>query len=138
MDDIILNKAAIIERCLKRIHEDYDGYEEEFKTSFLRQDAIILNLQRACEASIDLAAHIIRVKKLGLPQTSRDMFALLQDAGLIDTQLSDRLQKMTGFRNIAVHNYQKLDLAIVQHLIEHRLDDIQAFSSAMLALNHPN
>ena len=136
MDDIILNKAAIIERCLKRIHEDYDGYEEEFKTSFLRQDAIILNLQRACEASIDLAAHIIRVKKLGLPQTSRDMFALLQDAGLIDAQLSDRLQKMTGFRNIAVHNYQKLDLAIVQHLIEHRLGDIQAFSSAMIALNH--
>ncbi len=58
MDDIILNKAAIIERCLKRIHEDYDGYKEEFRTSFLRQDAIILNLQRACEASIDLAAHI--------------------------------------------------------------------------------
>ncbi len=102
----------------------------------MRQDAIILNLQRACEASIDLAAHIIRVKKLGLPQTSRDMFALLQDAGLIDAQLSDRLQKMTGFRNIAVHNYQKLDLAIVQHLIEHRLGDIQAFSSAMLVLNH--
>lgn len=136
MDDIILNKAAIIERCLKRIREDYEGYEEEFKTSFLRQDAIILNLQRACEASIDLAAHIIRVKKLGLPQTSRDMFSLLQEAELIDAQLSDRLQKMTGFRNIAVHNYQKLDLAIVQHLIEHRLSDIQAFSSAMLALNN--
>lgn len=136
MDNIILNKAAIIERCLKRIREDYEGYEEEFKTSFLRQDAIILNLQRACEASIDLAAHIIRIKKLGLPQTSRDMFSLLQEAGLIDAQLSDRLQKMTGFRNIAVHNYQKLDLAIVQHLIEHRLGDIQAFSSAMIALNN--
>ncbi len=135
MDDIILNKAAIIERCLKRIHEDYHGYEEEFKTSFLRQDAIILNLQRACEASIDLAAHIIRGKKLGLPQTSRDMFTLLQEAGIIDAQLSDRLQKMTGFRNIAMHNYQKLDLAIVQHLIEHRLGDIQAFSSAILALD---
>jgi uncharacterized protein YutE (UPF0331/DUF86 family) len=64
------------------------------------------------------------------------MFTRLQKAGLINATLCERLQKMTGFRNIAVHNYQKLDLAIVQHLIEHRLGDLQVFSSAMLALTH--
>lgn len=135
MDDIILNKAAIIERCLKRVREDYTGYEAEFETNFLRQDAILLNLQRACEASIDLAAHVIRQKKLGLPQASKDMFILLQEAGLIDAELSKRLQSMIGFRNIAVHNYQKLNLAIVRHLIENRLVDLQSFSSKMLALS---
>ena len=33
--------------CLERIREDFFGYEIEFETNLMRQDAIILNLQRA-------------------------------------------------------------------------------------------
>jgi uncharacterized protein YutE (UPF0331/DUF86 family) len=134
MDDIILNKTAFIERCLKRIREDYIGYEAEFETSLLRQDAILLNLQRTCEASIDLAAHVIRLKKLGLPQNSRDVFVLLQEAQLIDSELSQNLQRMVGFRNIIVHNYQELNLELVRNLIEKRLVDFELFTAAMLNL----
>ena len=53
VDDIALNKLAIIERCLARIREEYAGHETELATDFTRQDAIVLNLQRACEAAID-------------------------------------------------------------------------------------
>ncbi|MDN5937471.1 MAG: hypothetical protein L0H83_02285 [Salinisphaera sp.] len=31
-------------------------------------DAIVLNRQRACEAAIDLAVHVVRVHRPGLPQ----------------------------------------------------------------------
>jgi uncharacterized protein YutE (UPF0331/DUF86 family) len=134
MDDIILNKSAFIEKALKRIREDYLGHETEFDTNLLYQDAIILNLLRACEASIDLAAHVIRLKKLGLPQSSKDVFVLLKESGLIDTELSSNLQGMVGFRNIAVHNYQQLNLAIVRHIIEHRLGDFESFTRAILGL----
>jgi uncharacterized protein YutE (UPF0331/DUF86 family) len=134
MDDIILNKTAFIERCLNRIREDYIGYEAEFETNLLRQDAVILNLQRACEASIDLAAHVIRLKKLGLPQNSRDVFVLLQEATLIDSKQSQNLQRMVSFRNIAVHNYQELNLKLVRNLIEKRLVDFELFTAAMLSL----
>lgn len=137
MDDVILNKAAIIERCLKRIQEDYAGFENEFETNFLRQDAILLNLQRACEACIDLAAHVVRLRKLGLPQKSRDVFVFLQEAQLISADLSKRLQAMVGFRNIAVHNYQQLNLQLIRHLLEHRLVDFQDFTTTMLNLK-PN
>lgn len=137
MDDVILNKTALIERCLRRIREDYTGHEIEFETSCMRQDAILLNLQRACESSIDLAAHVIRLKKLGLPQKSRDLFVLLQEASLIDSGLSQRLQGMVGFRNIAVHNYQQLNLEIVRNLLEHRLVDFECFTKAMLSLVKP-
>lgn len=57
-DDVLLNKAAIIERCLQRIHEEYSGHESALETDYTRQDAIVLNLQRACEAAIDLAMHV--------------------------------------------------------------------------------
>ena len=103
-NDVILNKAATIERCLKRIHEEYAGNPDNLK-DYTKQDSIILNIQRACEASIDLAMHIVSEKKLGLPKASRDAFKFLQEAKIIDDALAKILMNMIGFRNIAVHDY---------------------------------
>ena len=79
-DDVILNKAAGIERCLLRIVEEYGGDRENLFANQTKQDAIILNFQRACETSIDLAMYVISRRRLGLPQESRDAFTLLQTA----------------------------------------------------------
>jgi hypothetical protein len=57
VDDVPLNKVAIIERCLARIKEEYYGYEDELEVNLTRQDSIVLNLQRTCEAAISLAMH---------------------------------------------------------------------------------
>lgn len=59
--DVVLNKIHIIERCLNRIHEEYANNPENL-VNFTKQDSIILNLQRACEASIDLAMHVVAEK----------------------------------------------------------------------------
>ena len=134
-DDVVLNKAAIIERCLKRIGDEYTGHETDLAANLTRQDAIILNLLRACEASIDLAMHLVRIRRLGLPQETREAFRLLQEAGLIDTEISLRMQAMVGFRNIAVHNYQKLNLDVVRSILETRLDDFRQFSSIAIRLS---
>lgn len=45
-----------------------------------------------------------RVKRLGVPQESRDAFAMICAAGIIDNGLRDNMQAMVGFRNIAVHD----------------------------------
>ncbi len=134
MDDVILNKVAIIERCIKRIQEEYQNAETQLATNYTKQDSIILNIQRACEASIDLATRIIRLKHLGIPQSSRDVFALLEQANIIDNDLSQQLQAMVGFRNIAVHNYTQINLAIVQAIIKNNLSDFLSFSKKALAL----
>ena len=132
MDDVLLNKAAIIERCLHRIAEEYRGYENELETNYTKQDSIILNLLRACEASIDAAMHLVRIKKIGLPQQSRDAFTLLNEKGLLDDELCTRMQAMVGFRNIAVHNYQKVSLPILRSILEGGLVDFQKFSRKIL------
>lgn len=126
MDDVILNKVASIERCVQQIRTFYEGHEDDFVTSHLRQDAIIRNIQRACEQSIDLANHIVRIKQLGLPKTSKDAFSFLHESAIIDNGLRQRLQAMVGFRNIAVHNYQEIDLDIVKHIIQHHLTDLSS------------
>ncbi|MDY0269227.1 type VII toxin-antitoxin system HepT family RNase toxin [Trichloromonas sp.] len=130
--DVLLNKVSIIERCLARVEQEYRGHEAELESNFTRQDSIVLNLQRACEASIDAAMHLVRVKRLGLPQESREAFALLYDAGVIDAPLKTALQAMVGFRNVAVHDYRKLNLDVVRSIIENHLEDFRAYCRMIL------
>lgn len=130
-DDVILNKIQVIERCCKRILEEYDNKPENLN-NFTKQDSIILNIQRACEACIDLGMHICAEKKLGIPQTSREVFAILYDNKIINKNIAENLKAMVGFRNIAVHDYQKLNLDIVQKIIEKQLDDFLVFTKSIL------
>lgn len=132
MDDVVVNKAAIIEKCLVRIDEEYRGDEAEFLDNITKQDSVILNIQRAIQAAVDMATHVVRVQKLGIPQNSADAFSLLDENRLIDHNLSVQLQKMIGFRNIAVHDYQKLDLDIVIAVIKNNLQEIAAFKTAVV------
>ena len=129
MDDVILAKAAAIERCVRRVREVYAGDSANLTDDPTRQDSIILNLQRACEAIIDLAMHLVRKGRLGIPQDSREAFDLLVSEERLDAKLAESLKRMVGFRNVAVHDYTRLSLAIVRAIIEKHLDDLVRFSS---------
>jgi uncharacterized protein YutE (UPF0331/DUF86 family) len=130
-NDIILNKVNIIERCIKRIHEEYENNPNNLQ-NYTKQDSIILNLQRACEASIDLTMHIVAEKKLGLPQNSRDTFSLIEENGIIPSSLSQKMKSMIGFRNIAVHDYQEINLTILQKILENHLVDFIQFTKTII------
>lgn len=132
MDDVLLNKAAIIERCLARIAEEYVGFEVKLETNLTRQDAIVLNLQRACEASIDAAMHVVRSRALGVPQQSRDAFEMLHEHGLLDEVLCRRMQAMVGFRNVAVHDYRKLSMAILRSILDKQLGAFRQWSKCLI------
>lgn len=127
IDDVILNKAETIRRCILRINEEYIGFEKEFDTNYTKQDSIILNLERASQASVDIATHLVRVSKLGIPKTTRELFVLLEGGGYITSETSSNMQKMVGFRNIAVHDYQNLNIEIVKKIITEKLDDFNVF-----------
>jgi uncharacterized protein YutE (UPF0331/DUF86 family) len=134
VDDVMLNKVAIIERCLARAREEYGGDERNLRDNLTRQDSIILNLQRACEAAIDLAMALVKAHRLGPPQESRHAFDLLHQAGLLDGELAARLARMVGFRNVAVRDYQRLNLDIVKAIVVERLGDFTAFTRRALEL----
>lgn len=131
-DDVILNKAATVERCVARALEEYEKGPATFGADHTRQDAAILNIQRACQATLDIGQHVIRRERLGIPQSSRDVFCLLADAGWIDGGFADVMQRMVGFRNIAVHNYQALQLPITIAIITTHLDDFLAYTRAII------
>jgi len=131
-EDVIVNKAASIERCLRRIQDEYAGKKQNLIENQTKQDSIILNLQRACETTIDLAMYVVGTRKLGVPQDSRDAFALLQAGGLLPADLALRMQRMVGFRNVGIHEYTHLNLDVVHSIVTTQLDDFRVFSSTIV------
>jgi uncharacterized protein YutE (UPF0331/DUF86 family) len=115
-DDVLLNKAAIIERCIRRVREEADACPDF--DNFTHLDALTLNIERACQAAIDMAMHVVAERRLGVPQSSSGAFTLLERAGLIDSDLSKTLRSMAGFRNLAVHQYAELDLDVLRWVVE--------------------
>ena len=84
-DNVVLNKAATLERCLQRVLEEYADDKQNLVTNQTKQDTIVLNLQRVCETTIDQAMYVISERKLGVPQDSRDAFAPLQAAAFFQS-----------------------------------------------------
>ncbi len=132
MPDIILAKLQTIERCLTRIEEEYADDRTTFLQNFTKQDSVTLNLERASQATIDIAAHIVKTEKLGVPATSRELFQMLEEAGIITSETASQMQKMVGFRNIAVHDYQNLSIDILVAIIEDHLNDFLRFNREIL------
>lgn len=131
MDDVAFNKAAIIRRCLGRVREEFRG-EVSRLDDFTIQDAIILNLLRACEAAIDLAMHRVADERLGIPQSSRDAFELLAQAKQLTPEAATAMKHMVGFRNIAVHSYQQLQRPILEAILQRHLSDFETFLDEIL------
>ena len=132
MQDVIINKLATIKRCLSRIKQEFTD-EADFKSNFTKQDSVVLNLQRLCEASIDISNILIKRHKLGIPQSARNSFELVAQAGLIDQPTALNMQKMVGLRNIAVHDYQALNIDIVIAVVQRHLGDFEIFGQQVLA-----
>lgn len=131
---LVLGKVATIERAATRARQEHAAAGNDFARDFTRQDAALLNILRACETSIDVANILIRERALGVPQSSRNSFQLLAEANLISIELSKALQRMIGFRNVAVHQYRTLELAVVEAVLTRGLDDLLAFGKAVVAL----
>lgn len=92
----------------------------------------MLNIQRACELSIDIANYVISKYEFETPKISRESFEILCKHQIITEQISENLQKMVGFRNIAVHNYKKISLIILSEIILVNLKDFEIFCGQIL------
>jgi uncharacterized protein YutE (UPF0331/DUF86 family) len=129
--DVALAKIATIDRGLQRI-ADVRGQRRAALLPVDVEDIVLLNLQRALQAAIDLAAHVVATEGYGLPASVADAFSLLEGQGVLGALLAERLRRMVGFRNILIHNYRALDPAIVETIIARRLDDLRAFSARIV------
>lgn len=136
MNDIIINKIQSIQRYVQRAREIYASDPDGFDTDCIRQDAAIFNVLRACEQAIDLANHVIRKHKMGIPGSSTESFDLLRQKSVIDAPLAEKLKKMIYFRNTVTHGYQRTDMNIVRAIIISDLDDLIHFGDSIMEFSN--
>ena len=129
--DVVIAKVASIQRCLGRIRDVTDLDPASLENIDI-QDIFILNLQRAIQACLDLAAHVVASEGLGVPETLRENFVLLKNKNLLPLETATKMERMTGFRNIAIHDYQTLNPDILKSILCHNLKDIEDFYTQLL------
>ena len=95
------------------------------------QDVLVLNITRAVQLCVDLAAHLLAAQSLPAPKSMGEAFAQLEEIGLIDSDLALALRKVVGFRNVAVHAYDTLDLQIVHAIATRGLRDLERFAAVV-------
>lgn len=127
VEDVIRTKIRALMRCLDRVRDKLPATPEALAADVDLQDIVVVNLERAVQQSVDIAAYLIADKGLRAPTGMAESFALLSGQGWISEQTSASLRAAVGFRNIAVHEYDKLNWAIVHHIGSARLDDFRRF-----------
>nr|WP_249414152.1 HepT-like ribonuclease domain-containing protein [Alteribacter keqinensis] len=56
----------------------------------------------------------------------------MEKEGMLEPSLNKLMKAMVGFRNIAVHDYQELNLIILQRILENHLQDFQRYTESIL------
>jgi len=131
-DDVVIQKLASIDRCLTSVRRYVADDLGRLEDSMVL-DAVVLNLQRACELAIDAACREVSRRGLGVPTDSADAFTILERESVLSPTVAERMRRMVGFRNVAVHEYRRLDPAIVRTVVEHRLGDFNALCRDLVA-----
>lgn len=127
--ELLEKKLAFIESCVADLRR---LARPELIESDLREERFVAHtLQLAIQAMLDVASHIVSDRRLGEPESNRQLFALLARDGWLPSDSVATLEKMAGFRNILVHGYQKVDLQILRHVVEHQVADLLAYAEAI-------
>ena len=130
-EDIVLAKVASIRKCILVIKNLWFENDPEVP-EWIRRDVTVLNIQRAVEACLDLANHLIAANSLGLPGSAAEAVSILIDQRILPSVEASVFRGMIGFRNIAVHNYREIDGAIVSGIVHDHLGDLEDFATAVL------
>ncbi len=59
------------------------------------------------------------------PETNRDAFSVLEEAGEIDNDLAEKLRGWAGFRNVLVHQCANIDHLVSYRAIREHLDELR-------------
>lgn len=121
-------KISALEFHQKRIKEKRSVPLEAFLSDLDRQESILFNLQMAVQNCIDMAAHIVSEQQMGLAGSTNELFYLLEERGIIDPKVTERMVRAVGFRNLLVHEYGKIDLEMVFRAAHENLEDLMLFS----------
>ena len=134
MDEaLVLAKLESLRRCVERIRAKTPSSVQALAEDYDLQDILCVNLERAVQTCVDIAAHILADGNAPAPDSMAAGFDALRKTGYLPEQLAGHLKKSVGFRNISVHAYQEIDWAVVFSIITTRLSVFSEFAGCIRA-----
>jgi uncharacterized protein YutE (UPF0331/DUF86 family) len=127
--DLLAQKLAFIETCVQELRTL--ARPSEIVRDVREARFVLHTIQIAVQAALDVASHIVSDERMGEPETNRELFDRLAQHGWLPHDLAATMGRMAGFRNIVVHGYGGVNLAIARDMVEHRLGDLEAFVAAI-------
>ncbi len=129
---IILRKIASLKRCVDRIENRIPATSEKLQTDYDSQDIVSLNLQRAVQVCVDIAAHLNAQLAVRAPESMVESFENLNRLGIISDKICEQMKKSIGFRNIAVHEYSTINWDIVFSVSTTDLNGFRQFAKEIM------
>jgi len=129
---LIEEKIESLRRCVTRIEQKRVASARALEDDWDTQDILTVNLTRAVQICVDIAAHLIASTNQPPPDTMAGAIAELETLEIIPEPLSHRLQGAVGFRNIAIHAYRSINWEIVHAITHDHLDDFRTYAQAVL------
>jgi uncharacterized protein YutE (UPF0331/DUF86 family) len=123
--ELVEEKIESLRRCVRRIEQKRAPTVDELEDDWDRQDILSVNLTRAVQLCVDIAAHLVAETDRPSPDTMAAAFDHLREMHVLDAPLAKRLKGAVGFRNVAIHAYRDIDWAIVHSITHERLDDFR-------------
>ena len=131
---LLLRKLAELEEYFVQIGEysniSVDRYSKNWKT----QRIVERTLQMMIEICVDIASHIVSDEGFRVPKSYADAFKVLHENNIIKKDLFDRMELMAKFRNLLVHQYDRIDSGIVVKILNTHLDDFSDYKKAIISL----
>lgn len=129
--DILWSKISSMQRHLERIRAKRDVDLADFVRDIDRQESILFNLQMAVQNCIDMAVHIVSEEGVGVAGSANELFYLLEEHQLIVPELTEKMVRAVGFRNLVVHEYGKVDIEVVFRVCHENVSDLEEFAKAL-------
>ncbi len=128
----ILSKIVSLKRCIDRIEDKIPATSKKLQSDLDLQDIVSLNLQKAVQVCVDIAAFLNADLSARAPESMVECFENLNRLEIISDATCRRMKKSVGFRNIAVHEYSTINWDIVFSVATTNLDDFRQFSKEII------
>jgi uncharacterized protein YutE (UPF0331/DUF86 family) len=129
-----------IKEQLKRLNQYYlqlvnirQTSSEDFISDDIKYAAAERILQTAIESCINVGNRLISLlqfeQPVQTPESYADIFIIMRNLNIIDSEFSEQLVKMAKFRNRLVHLYWNIDPEETYRILHENIDDLKTFQN---------
>jgi uncharacterized protein YutE (UPF0331/DUF86 family) len=129
--EIIAGRLRHLYEYLADLRQHEEVTWDQFMADKVFRRFVERTLHLAAECCLDVGTHILSTRAYREPQSNRDVFAVLEEGGLLNADLASRMKDMASFRNVVVHDYTRVDPGIVFGVLKRRLEDLEEFAKVV-------